>query len=281
MVTAPTWRLASTAAILARLEEEPDMDPDRFDSLARTLSTTRSRRSLGRLLGGLGLGGVIRVLSVREVAAAPLNGGNSCTKGSDCKTGKCLINGKCSCSSAFPTCKKPANPCKQASCDFGTKRCVTANAPVGTACLDEGNECTRNICDRSGLCTHPNKKNGASCTSGSCQGGVCESTSGCSPACTGGRECQANGTCQCPANKPHTAPDQNCDFTCRECCIDSHCGGIRHCDNGLGGICVCSSPLHDCEGNGVCWSCCTDQHCAAFGQAPGDGFICTVQHACR
>jgi len=47
MVTAPTWRLASTAAILARLEEEPDMDPDRFDSLARTLSTTRSRRSLG------------------------------------------------------------------------------------------------------------------------------------------------------------------------------------------------------------------------------------------
>lgn len=125
-------------------------------------------------------------------------------------------------------------------------------------------------------------QNGDPCASGTCQSGVCSPTTDCSATpCSGGRECQEDGSCQCPPSKPHTAPDQNCDFMCHECCIDSHCTGGRHCDIDQGGICVCPGKLHDCEGNGVCWTCCTDQHCAAYGQAPGDGFICTVQHACR
>jgi hypothetical protein len=124
--------------------------------------------------------------------------------------------------------------------------------------------------------------NGILCTGGgTCTNGVCTAPSACTPACTGGKACQANGTCACPPNKPHVEPDQNCDSTCRECCIDSHCNPGRHCDNALGGVCVCPNQQHDCDGDGVCWSCCTDQDCAAYGQAPADGFICTAQRACR
>lgn len=87
------------------------MDDARFDALTRSLITTQSRRDLARLLAGLSLGGVLSARTVREAAAALLNGGASCTAGSECKTGKCLTSGKCSCSRDLPNCKKPANPC--------------------------------------------------------------------------------------------------------------------------------------------------------------------------
>ena len=52
---------------------------------------------------------------------------------------------------------------------------MTANSAKGTTCADEGNPCTKNLCDGSGLCTHPNKKNGITCGVGqSCQDGICE-----------------------------------------------------------------------------------------------------------
>jgi hypothetical protein len=77
------------------------MDADRFDILARSLSTPRSRRSLTRLLGGLGLGGGLAVWGATETLAEKLNAGELCTRGRQCKTGKCIgLQGHktCSCS---------------------------------------------------------------------------------------------------------------------------------------------------------------------------------------
>ena len=76
------------------------MDADCFDALARALAAARSRSSLARLLGGLSLGGILGTHTARQAAAALFNGGAPCTKGSECKTGKCLGSSRCSCSKA-------------------------------------------------------------------------------------------------------------------------------------------------------------------------------------
>jgi hypothetical protein len=156
----------------------------------------------------------------------------ACTRPGQCCTGKCLRSGKCSCDRNHP-CPQPTNPCKKVVCS-STGRCVTKNKAAGTACPDDGNPCTKDVCNDRGRCTHPNKKNGSICEAGKvCQSGVCTSTTTCTPtSCTGGRECQSNGTCACPAEKLHAAPDQGCDDTCRECCIDDHCPGDQVCQTG-------------------------------------------------
>jgi len=48
------------------------MAPDRFETLARALSTRQSRRSLTRLLGGLSLGGVLSASLIPGAAAVPV-----------------------------------------------------------------------------------------------------------------------------------------------------------------------------------------------------------------
>jgi hypothetical protein len=91
------------------------MDAHRFDALTRALTATRSRRSLGRLLGGLSLGGVLAALGATEALAAKRNGGAPCTKGSQCKTGKCLRR-TCSCSAKFPNCQRSSQFCSAGVC---------------------------------------------------------------------------------------------------------------------------------------------------------------------
>src|SRR6185295_16273009 len=47
-------------------------------------------------------------------------------------------------------------------CDPTT--CAISDAPDGTACLDDGNACTRDVC-KAGTCVHP-VSNGATCDDG-------------------------------------------------------------------------------------------------------------------
>lgn len=124
------------------------MDDARFDALARSLTTTRSRRSLARLLGGLSLGGVASALATSEVRAALRVGGMACTGNAQCKTGRCVGptgSKKCTCSADFPACKQPANPCKKAVCDTGTQRCLTRNRADLTSC-GGGQRCSGGVC---------------------------------------------------------------------------------------------------------------------------------------
>ncbi len=58
------------------------MDDRRFDALTKTLGAGHTRRGLTRLLGAVSLGGVLSASAVQEIAAAPLNGGSACTRGS-------------------------------------------------------------------------------------------------------------------------------------------------------------------------------------------------------
>jgi hypothetical protein len=112
------------------------MDDSRFDALTKTLGTTHTRRGVARLLGGLGLGGVLSALGTSEALAAARKGGVPCTRKSQCKTGRCVGpagNKQCSCSKKFRAYVQPAGPCKQATCDLATKLCVTWRSRPGRA----------------------------------------------------------------------------------------------------------------------------------------------------
>ena len=67
------------------------MDADRFDALARTLTTTRSRRSLARLLSG-GLLATTGLLAVAAPEAAAVR----CSGQADCPLCyRCTRRGRC------------------------------------------------------------------------------------------------------------------------------------------------------------------------------------------
>ena len=239
------------------------MDDERFDTLVKTLSAGHTRRGLARLVAGLGLGGILITAVREEAAAALLNGGVPCTSGSQCKTGKCLSNGRCSCSRGQPTCKQPANRCKKATCEFSTGRCITTNRARGATCQDDDNLCTRDICDGSGNCIHPKKPDGTACGSGVCQGGACvcgattcASGQVCCPDKRCGRRCCANGRA---CNVTCCGPDGNnycCDAS-RPVCI---CGGCWQ-----AGSTQCDDPKHCCGPKQKCCGAPPYDHCCAEG----------------
>ena len=170
------------------------MDADRFDGLARTFGQPRSRRSLTRLLGGLGLGGVLSVWGTTETLAATRNAGEPCTRGRQCKTGKCIgLKGHktCSCS--------------------GRYECVS-----GAQCLHGG-------CFRSESCA-------AECTPGTTCGGGMFATCYCSETVSGVAVCYANDGNFCAEGK---ACDADNDCPTGRACIDVSCIGVNPCPDAV------------------------------------------------
>ena len=71
--------------------EEQRMDADRFDAVARALTTTRSRRNLARLLSG----GVLAATGLLAVAA-PEAAAVRCSRQADCPICyRCTRRGRC------------------------------------------------------------------------------------------------------------------------------------------------------------------------------------------
>ena len=148
------------------------MDSERFDRLARAFGRPRSRRSLARLLGGLGLGGALAAWGAPGTLAAERKAGEPCTRGRQCKTGRCIgVQG-------YKTC----------SCS-GRYECAA------------GSRCVHGGCFRAESCA-------AECGFGTCGDGsfpdscYCSQTVGGVPVCyanenfcTEGRECDANADC--------------------------------------------------------------------------------------
>jgi len=264
------------------------MDADRFDALSRALSAGHTRRRVTCLLGGLSLGGLLTNLGSDEAAAAPLNGGARCTEGSQCKTGTCLSSGKCSCSKVFPTCKQPANQCKQATCDSSTKRCVARNKAKGATCND-GMDCTVNdACDGQGQCIGTPKhgrcpsadpctegrcrptdarRDANGCvvtqiTTGECAEGTCTSSSDCCPPefpnCAGQdgyKFCNEHDVCQCPDFRPRACTVPGNFYQCQRCCNDADCAddpwGQTDCWVEGSGFCQCPTGRTLCQERGA------------------------------
>jgi hypothetical protein len=117
------------------------MDADRFDSLARLLTTIRSRRSVGRLLGDLSLGGVLAGF----VAAGP--------KAASANQDKSKVDRRCK---GKPAISDNVCPSGGSGCDDIDEDCLcTKTIDRGTECLRfEGEGCSEvDECDQSNDCT--------------------------------------------------------------------------------------------------------------------------------
>jgi hypothetical protein len=219
------------------------MDADRFDALSRALSTTHPRRHLTRLLGGVSLGAVLSGGVIREAAAALRNGGYGCTKDDQCKTGKCLGSGKCSCSRKFPRCRQPSNPCQNATCNFSTKRCVTSNRDDGIACGTD-QACCNGTCAAATLVG---------------TGSACGSTSECCPGLTCSPDGQTNVRVCCASGK-------SCNGVC--CAADT--------DSCTLGDLTCCRPANVCEKN-----CCPDGTVCTTDPVTGNSVCCASENSCN
>jgi hypothetical protein len=199
------------------------MDSERFDTLARSLTKPRTRRSLAHLLGALSLGGILSAQSVREAAAAKRIGGAACMKGSQCKTGKCAGPAgqkTCSCSKKFPNCSQPT--------DGSFKICCQGTCITGSPC--PGNHFCGNSADGCG----------GTVNCGTCQGGeVCEFTATTKECVCSIGTCNVNGDCFASAQVCQAGTNG------LKCCCNSD--GFSPCTPGPNTSCCsgfCTSP-HD------------------------------------
>lgn len=240
------------------------VDADHFDRLARSLTRAASRRSLlGLLLGTSAI-----ALGTRDAGAACKPGGAPCAGDGACCSGRCLGNGTCGCSKAKPFCQRPANPCKKATCDPASGRCVIRNRPAGAGCPDDGNPCTKDVCDGAGRCTHP-PQDGASCADDGnrCTRDVCNAAGQCiHPQIDDYANCP-DGICFDGACLACTAVGGLCSGD-DECC--QHRGGRSACLRGDGEFCGPSS-LKICR-SGVDGPC--ESSCDCHGGAPCENGRC-------
>jgi hypothetical protein len=174
----------------------------------------------------------------------------------------------------------------QTSIQPGTKACVNPcdGQPDGTACTDDGNECTDDVC-QGGQCTHPVADNGSACTDdgNECTGDICVA-----------------GACQHP-NLPLgagcTDDGNNCTFdVCNGggACAHPPLPNNAPCDDGDGEFCT----IGLCQG-GTCQAgtqlpngteCPRDQECCTRDICQGgmcthppvvDGRPCRTAENCR
>jgi MYXO-CTERM domain-containing protein len=168
-----------------------------------------------------------------------LSAGTSCGDDSDddCRNpdtcdgaGACQSNDE----SDGTACTDDGVECTSDLCQSGA--CEHAALADGETCTDDGNECTDDVC-ASGACTHPNAADGTACTAdgNECTDDVC-ATGACShPSSSAGTACgdTANTDCSDPdtcngsgACQPNHAPDGTaCTDNGAFCDGDEACGG--------------------------------------------------------
>jgi hypothetical protein len=243
------------------------MDSDRFDGLVRTFGQTRSRRQMLRGLAGIAAAGVL-LLDGREADAGKKRiGGSPCTKGSQCRTGKCVGDpgqNVCSCSRKKPACLQPDTSCQKGLC-------VGESCPgltdCGGNCVDlstDKHHCgsCRNDCTALAHVSAAHCDNGA-CIIDSCQDGFfdcdsdastsCEADSTCPEICIADfQACVEGGTACCEATSSCQAFQPGCwgdRYCCRangqscwnacDCCSAASGGGCAFFNGGSNpGTCV-------------------------------------------
>lgn len=183
----------------------------------------------------------------------------------------------------------------------------------GTACTDDGNDCTTDTCS-GGVCAHVYLGDGTTCTDDGnpCTGDKCESGTCAHPdlpsgtACGGSGICNASGVCSigCDIGSVHyNAGDPNPSNACEECeptlsttgwsndpdgtsCNDGNaCTRTDTCQSGLckGGNPVVCTALNSCYNAGTCdpatGSCSNPMK--PNGSSCNDGRACTSPDTCQ
>jgi hypothetical protein len=179
-----------------------------------------------------------------------------------------------------------------------------AGAPAGSACPDDGNPCTSDVCDGAGACTHPN--NTASCDDGNactvadaCSGGTC--AGGRARVCSDGNPC-TDDACAPASGCVYTPNTASCDdgnpCTTADACSGSTCAGkvTVACDDGnpctddactQSGGCVHAPNTAPCDdGNPCTLDGCDPATGCRFVPQPdatpcSDGVFCNGLETCR
>ncbi|GIW44038.1 MAG: hypothetical protein KatS3mg077_1320 [Candidatus Binatia bacterium] len=176
-----------------------------------------------------------------------LEDGNCCsatctfTAGAPCDDGV-FCTATDTCDAETHSCRGSGDPCVGEECqvcDEVANQCVPR--PQGTACGDDNNPCTDDVCNATGACTHP--PNSAGCNDGVfcngvdvCRDGVCTHLGN---PCAGGAACndacnEDAHNCLAPAGTP--CPDDGNPCT------------VGFCD----GTGECVHTFADADGDGVC-----------------------------
>ena len=193
------------------------------------------------------------------VPAARLYDGSfalSCTSGSQCATGFCA-NGVC-CDTA---CNGGCGACNLTG-QVGTCRAIA----TGTACPNDGNACTTDLCNGSSLsCQHATGNAGATCRAAAGDCDISEVCSGTSSSCPGDAK-KASGVA-CPDDGNACTRDQ-CDGTNAAC---------QHPAGNAGSVCRAAGG--DCDiaetCSGTSATCPSNAKQANGAACPDDGNACT------
>jgi len=151
------------------------MDADRFDTLARVLSTTRSRRNLARVLGGSVLAGaVIPALFPRQVEA---DARTRCRRkgGAFLSRGNCRCAYKCPSSANFPCLGDESCMCGETTegRGFCTGQLIANSTCLSSAQCSTGTKCVFLNCTGTGCTTSTDCPADYACKRGLCRQGVC------------------------------------------------------------------------------------------------------------
>lgn len=194
---------------------------------------------------------------------------------------------------AAGACVHPGDPCAggaecNVTCNEGAGNCLDPN---GTLCTSDGNECTDNICDGLGNCTHPGNfspctDDGNVCTDDVCNGvGVCTHPNNSAPcddsdACTtvdvcGGGTC--NGSVPPNCNDSNVCTTDSCDTGsgCQNIPNSLPCDDFLYCngtDTCSGGSCSVHSG-DPCSGGTQCNNSCQEGPDTCFSTA---GTTCDI-----
>ena len=98
------------------------MDQAKFDTIARQLSGTATRRAIVKGAAAATFGALVGVLGLRSAEAAKRGSkGDFCERNKDCSSNRCGGNGKCNCSQTGDLCNKNNDCCVNSDACKGGK----------------------------------------------------------------------------------------------------------------------------------------------------------------
>src|SRR5207249_902911 len=191
---------------------------------------------------------------VANYVQSSIDDGNACTTDS-CDTSTGTISHTTAPSGTV--CRASVGVCDAAeTCDGTSTTCPTTDAkqPAGAACADDGNPCTTDQCNNTGVCQHQVGNAGAVCRAAADECDAAETCTGTSATCPANAVKPAGTPCSDDGNSCTT--DQ-CNGTMKSCQHTNKSAGSACADDGN----ACTTDL--CNGSGTC------QH------APGNaGAVC-------
>ena len=282
------------------------MDPTTFDTLARSIAQTGTRRWLLARLAAVPLVGVLAVGGAEDVGAERPQerlqqrtqqrnrkqrnrrrrnknqnqnnnqnngGGDGGRRGAP---GPCLATGK-PCTQSSQCC---SSNCFNFVCAATVSQCTAGGAhiacsPLGTGCCANDVDCCAgpdNQCNGAGLCCAPNCA-GRQCGPDGCGGaGTCGT-------CPPNSSCRPDGTCCANHLGPCTSPSQCCSTDHTACAVNNVVINQNVCCTTLGGTCATGGPSGDCctvvVPQGLEYA-----NCSPSGTCGGQGAVCRANEAC-